>query len=338
MIDMSNLSGELSTNRNDRVLIIDGLNTYIRVFSTVPTIAENGDHVGGIIGFLRSIALGIRDFNATRCILIFDGKGGSLRRRKMYSDYKMNRTNKFNLRRDGAMTYEEEQASMKRQMVRLLQYLECLPVEIMCLDHVEADDVIAYLATQSFTNSKKVRIISTDRDFLQLVNDRVEVYSPVKKKLYTKDELKEEYGIIAENYLLYRIFSGDISDNIPGFGGVGLKTLIKSFPNITEHPVKIDDVYNKCEEEIKVKKHKKIYKSIINNKDIISRNYELMQLSEPNIGGNTTLRIIELLEMPGQKLNASKFKSMLYLDKIFAFKDVDSWLLKSFNGLQSWIR
>ena len=90
MIDLGNLSSGLSNNRNDRVLIIDGLNTYIRIFSSVPIITENGDHVGGIIGFLRSVALSIREFNPTRCVIVFDGRGGSLRRRKLYSDYKMN--------------------------------------------------------------------------------------------------------------------------------------------------------------------------------------------------------------------------------------------------------
>lgn len=338
MIELGNLNTGLSNSRNDRVLIIDGLNTYIRIFSSVPIVAENGDHVGGIIGFLRSVALSIREFNPSRCILVFDGRGGSLRRRKLYSDYKMNRVNKFNLRRDGAMTVEEEQESMKRQMVRLLQYLECLPLEVICLDHVEADDVIAYMATQSFKDSSKVRIVSTDRDFLQLVNDRVEVYSGVKKKLYDRAAMIEEFGIIPENYLLYRMFSGDTSDNIPGVDGVGLKTLIKSFPQIKDTPIESDAIYETCELELQHKKPKKIFESVLNSKETIERNYKLMQLSNPDIGGATALKIIESLEIPGQRLNSTKFKSMLYHDKIFAFKDVDSWLLKSFNGLQSWIR
>ena len=236
------------------------------------------------------------------------------------------------------MSLEEEQESMKRQMIRLLQYLECIPLEVICLDNVEADDVIAYMATQSFKDSSKVRIVSTDRDFLQLVDDRVEVYSGVKKKLYDRAAMVEEFGIIPENYLLYRMFSGDTSDNIPGIDGVGLKTLIKSFPQITETPIEYSDIYTLCEKEMQNKKPKKIFESILNSKDSIERNYKLMQLSNPDIGGVTTLKIIESLEIPGQRLNATKFKSMLYFDKIFAFKDIDSWLLKSFNGLQSWIR
>jgi len=66
-------SGQL----NDRVLIVDALNTYIRCFAAVPTMNEDGEHVGGITGFLKSVGLAVRTFKPTRCILVFDGKGGS---------------------------------------------------------------------------------------------------------------------------------------------------------------------------------------------------------------------------------------------------------------------
>ena len=64
------------------MLIVDGLNTFIRVFSVMPTLNENGVHVGGIVGFLKSVGFAINMFNPTRTIIVFDGKGGSNRRRK----------------------------------------------------------------------------------------------------------------------------------------------------------------------------------------------------------------------------------------------------------------
>ena len=60
---------------NDKVLIIDGLNTFIRVFSVIPTTNDDGIHVGGIVGFLRSIGYTINMFRPTRVIIVFDGKG-----------------------------------------------------------------------------------------------------------------------------------------------------------------------------------------------------------------------------------------------------------------------
>lgn len=105
--------------KDDKVLIIDGLNSFIRVFSAVPLVNDDGDHIGGSIGFLRSIAAAIRQFKPTRCIIVFDGKGGSARRKKMYSGYKDGRamSTKFNRREDvGFQTVEEELASMRHQM------------------------------------------------------------------------------------------------------------------------------------------------------------------------------------------------------------------------------
>jgi 5'-3' exonuclease len=69
---------------DDRILIIDGHNTFIRVISSVAALNIDGMNVGGITGFLRSIGSNIRDFNPTRCIVVFDGKGGSTRRKSIY--------------------------------------------------------------------------------------------------------------------------------------------------------------------------------------------------------------------------------------------------------------
>ena len=76
---------------NDSVLLIDGLNTFIRVFTAIPTTNEDGIHIGGIVGFLRSLAYTINMVRPTRTIIVFDGKGGSNRRRKIFPQYKMGR-------------------------------------------------------------------------------------------------------------------------------------------------------------------------------------------------------------------------------------------------------
>ena len=84
---------------NDKVLIIDGLNTFIRVFSVIPTTNDDGIHVGGIVGFLKSVGYAIKMLAPTRTIIVFDGKGGSNRRRKLYPEYKAKRTTKIRLNR-----------------------------------------------------------------------------------------------------------------------------------------------------------------------------------------------------------------------------------------------
>jgi len=220
---------------NDKVLIIDGLNTFIRVFSVMPTLNDDGAHIGGIVGFLKSIGYAIHLFNPTRAIIVFDGKGGSTRRRKLFPEYKAGRRVKKKLvRAYDFNTPEEERQNMLMQLKRIVEYLELLPVSILSIDNIEADDTIGYLSKQVFDKSK-ITILSTDKDFLQLVNHRIKVYSPTKKKIYDRETLMEEYGIPSKNFLTYRILEGDKSDNIPGVKGAGL-TRMKILSGI-ENPI-----------------------------------------------------------------------------------------------------
>ena len=73
-------------NINDHVLVIDGLNNFIRTWAVSPATNANGQHIGGIVGFLQTIALAIRTLSPTRVIIAFDGKGGSARRKKIYPE------------------------------------------------------------------------------------------------------------------------------------------------------------------------------------------------------------------------------------------------------------
>ena len=127
--------GEVDNEKpNDSVLLIDGMNLFIRVFSAIPTTNEDGVHVGGIVGFLRSLAFNINMIRPTRTIIVFDGKGGSNRRRKIFPEYKMGRKMSYRLNRaHDFLTREEEQQMMIRQLNRVVEYLECLPVSIICL-------------------------------------------------------------------------------------------------------------------------------------------------------------------------------------------------------------
>ena len=72
------------THLNDRVLIVDGLNTFIRSFSVNPAINDDGLHIGGMIGFLKSLRYTCDILKPSRCIIVFDGKNGSGRRQKIY--------------------------------------------------------------------------------------------------------------------------------------------------------------------------------------------------------------------------------------------------------------
>lgn len=193
---------EESKHRDDRVLIIDGLNTFIRAYSATPTLNANGEHCGGISGFLSSMGHAIKTMSPTRVIVVFDGKNGSAARRKLYPEYKA--TRKVSIRLNRAQSVDKEDNQLE-QLIRLIDYLETLPITVITLDGAEADDVIAYIANNILTpKDSHSFIMSSDKDFLQLVSNNVHVWSPTKKKLYYEDDVYSEYGVIPQNFAVYR--------------------------------------------------------------------------------------------------------------------------------------
>ena len=325
-----------SLDKDSKVLIVDGLNSFIRVFSAVPLVNDDGDHIGGYVGFMRSIAAVIRQFKPTRCIIVFDGKGGSARRKKMHSGYKEGRTmsTRFNRREDvGEQSVEKEIESMRTQMGKLSEYLQCLPITLISIDNIEADDAIAYLATDVFRPKRsEVIIMSDDKDFIQLIDAKTSVWRPVEKKYYTPKEVVDRFGIPSHNFIHYKVFMGDGSDNIKGINGIGIKTLQNKFPLLLEDKIaSIEDVLEYCKAR---KDEHKVYKTVLDNESVMRLNWRLMSLEELEIGANFKLMIIDMANRPISVLNMYLFKKMFMLDKLYSvIPNVDSWLNTSFNSL-----
>ena len=125
------------THKNSRILLVDGLNTFIRSFAVNPSSNDDGIHIGGMTGFLQSIGYAIRNIRPTRVIICFDGKGGSQRRRKLFPDYKANRRVKTRLTRMSSYgNVNDEQIAMGQQIRRLTQYLEVLPVTVLATENI----------------------------------------------------------------------------------------------------------------------------------------------------------------------------------------------------------
>jgi len=329
----------INRHKNSRVLIIDGLNTFIRCWSSIPTMNENGDHVGGVTGVLKSIGYAIRQTQPTRVVVVFDGKGGSQQRKKRFSGYKAQRdSNKLRVNRQYAdlMNDEDERESMKRQFVWLNEMLDGLPLTTMIYDGVEADDIMAYITTHILKDKEQAVIMSTDKDFLQLVNDTTIVWSPTKKKMYNTKLVKEEYGIESKNLLLYRVLDGDKSDNIPGVYGCGIKTLVKRFPEITEEKkLSVEDLLKLAEDKMEETKGKiKIYKDILLSKNQILLNEELMQLEDVTISGNIKMKTLDRFNEPITPLNKMDIMKILLKYKVIGnFSDINDWLKTTFGNL-----
>jgi 5'-3' exonuclease len=322
--------------RNSKVLFVDGLNMFFRCWSTNPTMNEDGEHTGGMVGFLKSLGAVIRQENPTRVVVIFDGKGGSQKRKEVFSNYKADRKVKFRVNRQYAdmMSEEDEQVSLRRQLSSLANILGVLPVTTMIYDNIEADDVIGYLAKQVIKEDEGegALILSSDKDFLQLVSDNIHVWNPLKKQKIDKDKLKELYGVHAENFIWYRVMDGDKSDNIDGVKGCGLKTLLKRLPVLeTDARLTVDELMRLAEEQ---RGEYKVFQTILDSKKIIERNFQIMQLEDPDISGITKLKINDRFTESVEPLDKMKFIGFGMKYKILQnWGDVNDWLRSSFGNL-----
>ena len=329
LLDNVQKPGDLGVN--NRVLIVDGLNLYLRAFAVNGALNDNGVPVGGLTGFLRSLAYAIREVNPTRVIVVYDGQGGSQRRRKIHPDYKANRKpGKRITRWDAFKDAREEKDAMKIQFSRLIEYLDFLPINVISIDKIEADDTIAYIAHTLL--DEDVTILSADQDFLQLVDERITVWSPTKKKFYTPRMVEADYGVPAHNFLMYKVLMGDKSDNIEGVKGLGPKKLPKIVPDLlTQTTLDLDFIL-----EHAGKGEEPMHKKIVESATQLQINEELMDLKNPPISGELKLQIARLIEAPINLLSRNDFIMMYSDDQLGnAIKAPDLWLREHFIKLNT---
>ena len=228
-------------------------------------------------------------------------------------------------------TKQEETEALVGQLFRTKDYLECLPVHQIMMEKLEADDIIAYLAQEATRNKKKVTIISSDKDFLQMINEYVEVYAPVKKKVYTAQNTKEEIKVIPENYNLVKALLGDNSDGLRGVKGLGIKTIVSEFPDVVDKPkTELDYIFNICEKNIE---GKKIFSKIIHQWDKVETNFKLMNLHESVLDKREKDTILDIIKSDIPDLQAGAFLHLLDSDRIEGItKNTEGWL-ENFRGL-----
>jgi len=328
---LKNLKQTPPPELNDHVLVIDAMNMLIRSFSLLKAMSPSGHHIGGLVGFMRSLGYVTRIFDPTRVIIVWDGKGGSGNRQNIDPNYKAHRANTRITHWGLYDTKEEETEALIGQLFRTKDYLECLPVQQIMMEKLEADDIIAYLASQITKSNKKMTIISSDKDFLQLVNSNINVYAPVKKKTFTIDNIKEELKVIPENYNIVKALLGDNSDGLRGVKGLGIKTIVNEFPMLTTDPnMTLDYVFDTCESNLE---GKKIFAKILHNWDKVNTNFELMDLHESVLDDREKKTILDIIKSDIPDLQTGAFLHLLDVDKIEGItKNTEGWL-ETFRGL-----
>ncbi len=316
---------------NDHILIVDAMNTLIRSFSLLKAMNPSGAHIGGLVGFMRSLGYVTRIFDPTRVLVVWDGKGGSANRKNIDPNYKAQRATSRITHWGLYDTKEEETEALIGQLYRTQDYLECLPVHQLVMDKLEADDIMAWIAKKaSYSNVKKCTIVSSDKDFLQLVDNTVEVYAPVKKKTFTKDNIFEELKVLPENYNVVKALLGDNSDNLQGVKGLGIKTIVSEFPKLLTEKTNLDYIFKVAEEKLE---GKKIFAKIIHNWNKVETNFELMDLHITSLDEKEKEYVNTVLKSKVPDLQAGAFLRLLDQDKIEGItKNTEGWL-ENFRGL-----
>jgi len=314
---------------DSRVLLIDGLNTFLRAFAAIGWVNKDLSHIGGLTGFLRSLGYVIKLVRPTRVIVVFDGQGSSTNKRYIYPEYKANRGLTRVTNWDSFESQQDESDAITEQLVRLIFYLKTLPVDLLSIDKIEADDVIGYIS-QKLTS--EVTIMSSDRDYLQLVSDKVTIYSPTKKKFYDHDLVLTEYGVSPNNFLTQKILLGDSGDNIPGVKGLGSKTMLKHFPELSkDDEITLDDILERCDGK------QKILESIKNFEFQLKINKKLMDLKQPNIPEEALEEINSMLLNPNKGYDSQKFLTLYNEDELGnSIPNVQTWLFNHFHNLQKY--
>lgn len=304
-----------------RLLIIDQLNLFFRSYIINPSVSLNGYPIGGLVGVVKSLQKICRETKPDKIVICWDGLGGSKKRKLMKKDYKAGRK-PLRLNRDIRNLSESEEKSNKVwQLQRTMEYYNSMPLIQFMFDGIEADDIIGYVVgLKEYQDWEKI-IVSSDKDFFQLLGDeKTLLYRPIQKEILNKNRIIEKFGIHPNNFAIARAMVGDKSDNLGGVGNMGLKTAAKRFPFLIDEESKtITEVVQYCEQALEQKKLK-AYENVVRNKNIFERNYQMMQLYTPSLSIDSKKHVRKTMSEATLEFNKTAIIKMMSID---GFEDIE---------------
>ena len=232
---------EISDSKRKRLFIVDGYAILYRAhFALIrnPLVTSYGLHTSALYGFINQILKLIKSESPEYLVCAFDSKEKTFRH-DMYDDYKANRP-----------PMPEE---LQTQLPHLWEILEIMNIPVLKKPGVEADDIIGTIAVDADKQGLKTFIVSGDKDFMQLINNHISMYSPGTRKsptpiIYTPEKVEEKWGIPPNKIIDLLGLMGDSADNIPGVAGVGEKTavkLLKKYGSLESALENADNITNK---------------------------------------------------------------------------------------------
>lgn len=200
------------TASQQRLILVDGSSYLFRAYHALPPLTNskglNTGAIKGVIGMIRKLAA---DYPDGQLVVIFDAKGPTFRN-DLYDQYKANRP---------SMPDE-----LREQIAPIHQIIEAMGLPLLCVDGVEADDVIGTLAQQAAAAGRTVVVSTGDKDMAQLVNEHVTLVNTMNNMVMDRAGVIAKFGIPPELIIDLLALMGDKVDNIPGVAGVGEKTAL----------------------------------------------------------------------------------------------------------------
>ena len=217
------LRPELKSHDPNNLILIDGSGYIFRAFYGLPPMTnQDGVPVNAVFGFTKMLLKLIDDLKPIYAAVIFDVARKTFRN-EIYEDYKGNRS--------------DPPEDLIPQFSIIRNATEAIGLPVVEMEGFEADDLIATYASLAQDMKKKVIIISSDKDLMQLVDDNIILFDPMKQFWINEDKVFEKFGVYPNKVIDVQSLAGDSSDNIPGVPGIGVKTaaeLINQFDNLDQ--------------------------------------------------------------------------------------------------------
>ncbi|MBT4926945.1 DNA polymerase I [bacterium] len=250
------------TEIKKKLFIVDGYAILYRAHYALirnPLITSYGFHTSALFGFSNHIIKLINDENPDYLVCAFDSKEKTFRH-KMYSSYKANRP--------------EMPLELQQQIPHLWEVLEAMNIPVLRKPGFEADDIIGTITNSVSDSQIESYIVSGDKDFMQLINDKVFLYAPGKRNyppvIYDRQGVIKKWGLPPEKIIDLLALMGDSSDNVPGVSGVGVKTAVKLLKEY-------DNIESVLDNASKIK-NKRVYDGLTNGRDSAYLSKELVTI------------------------------------------------------------
>lgn len=274
-----------------RTFLIDGDWNLKRNHHRTTVLDLHGERCNGTYGFLISLSTALNKALPDRVVVAWDGIKSGKMRYEIYKPYKANRKKDWEIEEYAIIEEGNKDPESKdkyeilMQKIRAQNIIEDLFIRQLEADFIEGDDMIAQycLISEDLVRDEEIIIFSRDKDYFQMISDKVSIMNPDSIGLITKNNFKQKMGYTLENELLFKCFEGDKSDNISGVKGITRNTLFKYFPEIKDRKYTYKEMVNECHELKSQKKYKKnvTLDKILEAEEVLYRNAKLMNLKKP---------------------------------------------------------